>query len=114
MGKFENSFEIPDSILNSKVKLDEFLDQAYATFCVNYVNSMKNVINFSQQRISREKKEENRTVEYIYFSANETKEKLKDEIIKHGTNYKLDISKKIKVSKDDTTESSLENEKVKI
>lgn len=112
MSKFQNSFEIPESILKDTKKLNEFLEQAYNSFCVNYFNQIKDLIEFSQVRI--EKTKENRKINVIVFTANEANIKIKDEIKKHGNNYKIDVSKKIKVSTDKIKETeNIENEDIK-
>lgn len=85
MSKFQNSFEIPDNIAKNKKKLDEFLEQAYNSFCVNYFNTMKDLINFSQVIGEKFKQSENRNVMVVIFTADESKIKVKDEVKKHGS-----------------------------
>jgi hypothetical protein len=84
MSKFQNSFEIPDSILKDTKKLNEFLEQAYNSFCVNYFNAIKDLIGFTQVIGEKEKSIENRKVQIVIFTADDVKIKVKDEAKKHG------------------------------
>jgi hypothetical protein len=84
MSKFQNSLEIPDSILKDTKKLNEFLEQAYNSFCVNYFNAIKDLIGFTQVIGEKEKSIENRKVKIVIFTADDVKIKVKDEAKKHG------------------------------
>lgn len=97
MSKFQNSFEIPDNIAKNTKKLDEFLEQAYNSFCVNYFNNMKDLIDFSQVIGEKTKVAENRKVQVVTFTANDVKIKVKDEVKKHGSrSKKQDLPKYVK------------------
>lgn len=68
--KFENKFKIPENLKEDELKT--FKEQAYATFCVNYVNAIKEGLNF----ISYERDKD------IYFSMDFTRNYLKKKIQK--------------------------------
>jgi hypothetical protein len=110
MSKFQNSFEIPDSILKDTKKLNEFLEQAYNSFCVNYFNQIKDLIGFTQVIGEKEKPAENRKAQIVIFTADDVKIKVKDEVKKHGGNISKseDLPKYVK-NNIPTTMTQLEN-----
>lgn len=114
MSKFQNSFEIPDSILKDTKKLNEFLEQAYNSFCVNYFNQIKDLIGFTQVIGEKEKPAENRKAQIVIFTADDVKIKVKDEVKKHGGNISKseDLPKYVK-NNIPTTITQLEDSKNK-
>ena len=83
--KFENSFKKPQNLKEKELKI--FKDQAYATFCVNYVESIKKDLNLKTVETEKD----------IIFSMDYTKNYIKNKI--KSEREEGDISSKLHLDK---------------